>query len=402
KKTDRTIPKNQLVSARPNVASVLGFGVWLFLVEVVQMVVTKGIESKIERVFEYVDKKGINFADKKGKRLSSSTIKTYTNVVKTYDNWLKETHGITVDRAKPRHAEEYLQMKIDNFKAGNGSAFTVKQFVHALHAFREVSAKSGIFKHICNVGKKEKMLEMAKTQGVFRKAADSHSMKANHSDWSKVQNAIGDRKSRYKDYVMNIHEAQRMLGLRVHEAVKMQAKDINFKEGTIKIVGKGGLTRFVKVQDKEYLHKLEALCKGKKGGSDVFRVQNRKGNPPSKKERQQIVQEAIHQAAKSAGVNQNGKVYTTHSARKAYAQERVNELKKLSEKQMENVFAKACAENPKIAEKAKVALKHIRGKFENKENAAKRVLSKKEMILFLVSCEIGHFRLDIMRYYVQY
>lgn len=361
------------------------------------------IEEKIHQIFEYVDKNDINFnPDKPDKRLSDSTLKTYEDTVLAYNRWLEEKYNISLDMSKPQHAYEYFQSKIDDYKSGTGSAFTVKKFVHSLHAFYACSKDSEAFSYMVRVGDKREMLEMAREQGVFRKAAESHSLKANQQDWEKVQNAISTQKTHYKDYILNIHEAQKELGLRVHEAVKMQIKDINFKKGTIKVKGKGGLVRQVPIHNKEYLEKLKSLCKGKKKGADVFRVQNKKGNPPSRGYKQKIVQESVKKAANDSGVNRGGKSYTTHSARKAYAQGRVDELKKMSDKDMEKYFAKACRNNPAVKDGAKRLLLNIRKKFKNKENAKNRKLTKKEMILFLVSCEIGHFRLDIMRYYCEY
>ncbi|PFO78867.1 tyrosine-type recombinase/integrase [Bacillus cereus] len=361
------------------------------------------IEEKIYQIFDYVKKEKINFdEDKPDKKLSDSTLKTYQDTVLTYNRWLEDKYNISIDKAKPKHAYEYLQIKIDAYKSGEGSAFTVKKFPHALHAIFACSKDSGAFDYVVKAGDKRQMLEMAREQGVFRKAAESHSLKANHEDWLKVQNTLATQKTHYKDYILNVHEAQHQLGLRVHEAVKMQKKDIDFKNGILTVKGKGGLVRKVPIHDKDYLKKLEGLCKGKKNGADVFRVQNKKGNPPSKAYKQQVVQEAIKKAAIDSGVNRDGKTYTTHSARKAYAQERVNELKKMSEKDMEKYFEKVCKKNAAVRNGKKRLLTNIRKKFKNKKRAKLRELTKKEMILFLVSCEIGHFRLDVMRYYCEY
>lgn len=361
------------------------------------------IEEKIYKMFEYVKEEKINFdEDKEDKRLSDSTIKTYRDTVLTYNRWLEDKYNISIDKAKAKHAYEYLQSKIDAYKSGDGSAFTVKKIPHALHTMFACSKDSGVFDYVVKAGDKQQMLDSIKEQGVFRRAAESHSLKANREDWLKVQNTLATQKTHYKDYILNVHEAQNQLGLRVHEAVKMQKKDIDFKNGVLTVKGKGGLVRKVPIQDKDYLKKLESLCKGKKNGSEVFRVQNKKGNPPSKEDRKKIVQEAVKKAAIDSGVNRDGKTYTTHSARKAYAQERVNELKKMSEKDMEKYFAKVCKKNPAVRNGKNRLLTNIRKKFKNKKNARKRVLTKKEMILFLVSCEIGHFRLDVMRYYCEY
>lgn len=361
------------------------------------------IEEKIYQIFDYVKDKKINFdEDKPDKTLSDSALKTYRDTALAYNNWLEKVYNISIDKAKPKHAYEYLQNKINDYKNGTGSAFSVKKIPHSLHAVFACGKASGAFDYVVKIGDKRTMLESIKEQGVFRKASESHSMKAKRQDWEKVQNSLSTQKSRYKSYVLNIHESQVELGLRVHEAVKLQKKDIDFEKGIITVKGKGGLVRQVPVHNKEYLAKLKSLCKGKKKGSDVFRVQNRKGNPPSKEDRKKIVQKAVRKAAIDSGVNYGDKRYTTHSARKAFAQSKVDELKKMSEKDIEKMFAKMCATDPNFKEKSDRLKLNIRKKFKNKKNAALRELTKKEMILFTVSSWIGHFRLDVMRYYVEY
>lgn len=367
------------------------------------MKINPEIETKIDNVMAYIKKEKINFDPKKpNKALADTALKTYGDLVKTYNTWLEENHGISIDKSKPRHAYEYFQSEIDQYKNGEGSAFTVKKFPHALHAFFACSKDSGEFGKQLKVGDKRVMLDMTREQEVYRKASESTRMKADYKIWEKVQSEVGKQKSRYTGYVLDIHEAQAQLGLRVSEAVKMQVKDIDFEKATIRVKGKGGLVRHIPIQNKEYLVKLKGLCKGKKGGADVFRTTNRKGNPPPREYRSQIVQESVKKAALSAGVNQEKKKYTTHSARKAFAQERVNTLKKMTNKELQEYFEKRKQEDPKIAEKADTLLKNIKKKFRNKDNAKKRVLSRKEIILYLISCEIGHFRIDIMRFYCEY
>lgn len=370
--------------------------------EVLGVKITNGIENKIDRTFNYVFEKGLNFSGKDGKRLSSSTCESYADVVKAYNNWLEKTHGISIDRSKPRHAYEYMEQKTIDFKNGKGSAYTLRKIPHALHAFQEASGLSKVFNHKCKIGDKREMLGALNEQGIERKSSDSNRLIATKEDYNKVMNAMSQSRSMYKTYSMNIHEAQRQLGLRVHEGVKMQVRDIDFKNGIVRVVGKGGLERFVEVKDKQYLVKLKSFCLGKKGGAEVFRVQNKKGDPPSRERREQIVKEAIEKAAGIAGVNRDGKKYSSHSARNGYAQQGVNDLKKLSKRQLEAIHEKMCRENKKVAQKSKEALKNIRSKIKNPQKQKEREFTKRELVLYIVSCWIGHFRLDVMRYYARY
>lgn len=364
--------------------------------------ITNDIGNKIDRVFNYVFEKGINFQGKEGKRLNSSATKTYANVVKAYNNWLEKNHGISIDRAKPRHAYEYIDKKVADFKNGQGSAYTIRKIPHALHAFQEASSMSKVFNHKCKVADKTVIKATLDSNNVYRKSANSNRLIATKEDYNKVMDAMSQSRSMYKNYARDIHEAQRQLGLRVHEGVKMQVRDIDFKNGIVRVIGKGGLERFVEVKDKQYLVKLKGFCVGKKGGADVFRTQNKKGDPPSRERREQIVKELIKTAAERAGVNRNGKNYSSHSGRNGYAQQEVNALKQLSKRQIEAIHEKMCRENKKVAQKSKEALRNIRSKIKNPEKRKEREFTKRELVLYIVSCWIGHFRLDVMRYYARY
>ncbi|HFU6605911.1 TPA: recombinase XerD [Bacillus pacificus] len=367
------------------------------------MVVTVNIENKIDRVFDYIASEKISFQESKQENesaLASTSVDSYGDIVKTYDRWLQEHHGISIDRAKPRHFYEYMEQKVVDYQNGNGSAWTLRKIPHAIHAFQEASALSKVFKHKCKVGDKRVVLNSLTERGIFRRAKDSKSLKANDADFQKIQERVASCRSIYKEYVSNVHESQRQITLRIHEAVKLQVRDINFKTGVVTVNGKGGLIRDVKVRSKNYLEKLRGLCAGKKPGADVFRTQNKKGDPPSREHRMAIAKERIRIAAEQAGVCRNGKRYTTHSGRKAYSQERFEEMKKYSQRRVQKEFDKLC-KNKRIKQKADEALNDIRKKIKP-ENRDKREFTNQERILFMISCEIGHFRLNVMRYYVEY
>lgn len=366
--------------------------------------ISKNIRERIEKTFDWVKKNPTSFDDKKDwkETISSGSVKTYCDVMITYNNWLEKQHGISIDRAKPRHAYEYVQHLTEKVKMDEFSAFTLKKIPHALHAFQKLSGKAGAFNRKIRVADKREILKKFKEEGIVRKAVESHSLKASHDDYIKVQEKIEDSKSRYKKFAMEIHETQRELGLRIHEAIKMQVRDIDFEKKQVRVVGKGGLERFVQIHHDAYLKKLKHLSEGKKGGSDVFRIQNKHGDPPSRSYKKEIVQKEIRKAADAAGIARDGKEYTSHSARKAYAQKRVDELKRLHTKTIAKEFEKRKNENEIFAIKADNMLKQVRDKMTNENNKRTRELTKKEMVLFMVSCEIGHFRLDVMRYYVNY
>ncbi|BCD26951.1 hypothetical protein BC30090_p61 (plasmid) [Bacillus cereus] len=367
--------------------------------------ITQHIGMKIDQVYGKVKTDKLTFDDKNKnkKQLSDRTINTYCGIVKSYNNWLEKTHGISVDRAKPRHAMEYLETKIQAYEKGNGSAFSMRQLAHALHSFREASHKTGVFKHQCKVADKNKMLGTLTERGIFRKAGDSTSLKANHNDYEKVQKEAdkSNTNRHLKQEIKTVHELQRYCGMRVHEAVKLKVKDIDLANGTVYIKGKGGHERTVKIENKELLDKLKDLCKGKNANSQVIIARKKDGNQLTNSEFGKRVKQEIRGAAEKAGVDRNGKKYTTHSGRKAYAQAQMDKYKSYSKTQLKKEMAKRC-QDKKTKNKYDKVLETIRKKITEGSENKERKLTHKEMCQFLVSLDLGHYRLDVIRYYADY
>ncbi|HDR6479684.1 TPA: tyrosine-type recombinase/integrase [Bacillus cereus] len=323
--------------------------------------------------------------------------------MKSYNNWLIQTHGISVDRAKPRHAMEYLETKIQAFEKGNASAFSMRQMAHAFHSFRVASAETGTFKHTCKVADKRDMLNTLTERGIFRKSADSTVLKANHSDYEKVQKElnVATTSKHLREDIKTVHELQRYAGMRVHEAVKLKVSDIDFKSGTVYIKGKGGHERTVKIESKELLEKLKNLCTGKSERSQVIIARKRDKNQLTNEEFGKRAKEEIRGAAVNAGVDRNGKRYTTHSGRKAYAQAQMDKYKSYSKNQLKKEVAKRC-QDKKTKQKYDAVIKNIRKKITEGSKNEGRKLTNKEMCQFLVSLDLGHYRLDVVRYYADY
>lgn len=405
---DRTHPKGTVFLSCHDMTRFMGFGSLLLILGLggdEMSKITQNIGMKIDQVYTKVKEDKITFDDKNKnkKQLTDRTINTYNGIVKSYNNWLEKTHGISVDRAKPRHAMEYLETKIQAYEKGNGSAFSMRQLAHALHSFREASHKTGVFKHTCKCADKNKMLGTLTERGIFRKASDSTTLKANHSDYEKVQKEVekSNTNRHLKEEIKTVHELQRYCGMRVHEAVKMKVKDIDLAGGTVFIKGKGGHERTVKIESKELLDKLKDLCKGKNANSQVIIARKRDGNQLTNSEFGKRVKEEIRGAAEKSGVDRNAKKYTTHSGRKAYAQAQMDKYKSYSKNQLKNEIAKRCQDN-KTKRKYDAVIKNIRKKITEGSKNEGRKLNNKEMCLFLVSLDLGHYRLDVVRYYADY
>ncbi|WP_027086840.1 tyrosine-type recombinase/integrase [Cohnella panacarvi] len=361
--------------------------------------------SKIEQVFYRAKQNGLTFGDHaKKKRLSDRTVQTYCDVVKAYANYLHREHGIDIIKAKPKHAYDYIKERIEKFHKGQASAFSLRRFAHAIHAFREASQKTGVFKGKVKIGDKREILQMLTDNNVFRKSADSKTLKANHADYLEVQREIINSRSPNASTTAQIHQIQRYLGARIHEAVKMKVNDLVFGKGivTVTIKGKGGLVRHVTTDHGPTIELLQSQARGKKNGTPLFSIINKLGQDKSLRSSVKAMKDNIRSAAKRAGVDREGKTYTSHSARKAFAQAEMDRYSVWNVSQLKSEVGKRIAADPSLKTKYDKTLHNIRAKISDCSPNKSRDLSHKELCQWLVSTALGHGRNDVIRYYCNY
>lgn len=385
--------------------------------------------NKIDAVFEWAKNHKVTFVDQDKKKYkvnnAATTWDTYADVMKTYENWLKNEQGLKdITRAKPKHAVEYMKQMIEKRENGErgGSAFTISKFPHALHAMQNLARESGVYRGL-KLGNKQDLLDLKNNAGIVRKSDESKSLKATSEDFDKVQNEILRSKSSQKEEIAEIHFAQRAIGLRIHEAIKLKKEDITFNKddtATVYVKGKGGLERWVEVRNERAVDFLLEKTDRKKGGAEVFSIKDRNGNDKSRGNAINQVQDVVSRAADRAGVERDGKTYNTHSARKVFAQDRMNEYAGMSYKKLEKELARRIRNYPpdkdgnnKLKQKKENELDQLRNKIrleipgkrtreEGLEKRKNRHFNHKELCTFLVSIDTGHFRLSIMRYYCDY
>lgn len=388
-----------------------------------------GMGNKIEGVFEWASKREITFADtdKKihKKNNSAKTWRNYSDAMITYENWLKNEKGLKdITRAKPSHGIEYMQMMMKKHENGErgGSPQKMNAFIHGLHALQSLCRESGIFRGL-KLGNKEDLKTMKNDAGIIRKSSETTCLKANANDFEKFKGELERSKSPQKETIINIAQTQRGVGCRIFEAIGMKKEDITFKKdgtATVYIMGKGGLERWVEVKDKETIKLLKEKTKDISNGSYLFPVKDRYGNDKDQERAAKHAADVMEKAGERAGLERDGAKYTSHSNRKVYCQEKVNEYAKMSTNQLERELARRIKEYPltkdgrnKLKEQKDSELQGIRNKIRleikgkrTKEEGIKkreeREFTHKELALFLASIDTGHFRVSIMRYYCDY
>ncbi|WP_227938831.1 hypothetical protein [Alkalihalobacillus deserti] len=194
------------------------------------------------------------------------------------------------------------------------------------------------------------------------------------------------------------------MGARITEAISLKKSDLIFNSDgslTARIKGKGGLVRFVKTTDSETIKMLENQVMDKKEGAPVFQIKNIEHQDKSIRNSKNQVEENIRKAALKAGVDRDGKKYSSHSGRKCYAQAQMDNYCKMTISQLKRQVADKIALDPNLKQKLKNTLKNIRSKIKD-EDRSKRQLSHKELCQWLTSADLGHGRIDIVRFYAEY
>lgn len=364
--------------------------------------------DKIDMVYDRVkDSRGgedpICFNDA-GKAPSNGTIETYRNAMKAFMNYAYEKWGITdIGKLREKHGAAYVSEKI----AAGASVFTIKNIPHALSSFGKASAETGVFKRECRVIKKADVLGKIKENGLIRKSEYSTRMLATDADYKKVDAQFEKSRSPNAQTVRDMHAVQRYLGFRAHEVVKMQVSDLKIKVSELeaRVQGKGGLEGFQKTDYKPVIDMLKSYSDGKKPGSFVFTLQGKDGNPKPHKEVEKLLKREVRKAARKAGVDRGGKKYTSHSARRAYAQEKMNGYarKSLSDlRSLRDDRFKTEKNGKWLEKKYKSALDSIRKKIKDPVKRVTREMTHKELCTWLTSIDLRHGRLDIVRYYAVY
>lgn len=381
------------------------------------------VMSKIDGVFEYAKRNQVTFVNDERKSKTNNSRGTwddYCAKIKTMENWCKETFGLKdITRVKPKHTEAFL-----NHLCQSKSPYTAKAHIHAIHAFKTLATESKIYRRM-DIGEKQMLLsKVVEPYGLSRKASESSCLKANQNDYEKVLDGLSKSRSKQKEEIKSIHMAQRLVGCRISEAIGMRKQDITVNQDgscTVYIKGKGGHERWVRVVSKEGTDFLKArINNDTRGDTTVFNLKDSKGNDKGFRESVAMVKDAITKAADRSNAHRDGKRYSSHSGRKVYAQERVNEFAQKTKTQLKRELKRRIERFPldkdgnnKLKQKYENELEKLRekinltipGKRTAKQGEAlrkERHMTHKELCLFLVSVETGHFRINIMRYYCDY
>lgn len=373
--------------------------------------------QNIDKTFDRADYKGARTdKDKEDPKFVDShtfrkeTNKTYRSHVKTFVNWAYEQYGVFQPRYfKPSYFEEFIREKVDAcvhpdaYRMITGkeppSVSSIRVYIHAVSKYQHaLRYQSGLRARLINV---DKCLGVLKGNGLERKLEDGRKgLKITPQQAKSVEEAMSQMKTKYGPEMGKVLEFQRETGARITSALDIRVKDINFDKGTVTFIkDKGNKTRTVQVLHPNYLEKLREMVDGKKAGRQVFEFRYQIGTTkgqlkPLESTRKEIERE-YNKIAKKFGINTEKQSANTHSQRKVYAQTSYTTYATWSYSRLERELIRRVHldKTGRTKKRVQALVKEMR------KNGKK--LSKEQLARLLASMDLGHNRLDVMKFYIR-
>lgn len=377
--------------------------------------------KKSDKVWEWLMKSDMAFSKGKLERGSGLANSAVTKYKTDFNRLMKmveaETGKTDPMKVKPNDVYKVVDKLIKEYHEGKtANANFLRGIDDSLHAFKECSKISGVFKRELRLGDKRVISQKLNDEKVYRRSKDSSVMKATREDMEKVVVEIEkSRASReVKDVAINVVRLEFESGRRISAILRTQAGNYDEKNGTYTSYGdKGGKDNesfYLSQGAKEILDKLSRNENGekKKDGDMMFKIKytqhkdpNKAGQDKSVDNMRKQVSNLIKNSAARAGVNRDGQKFSSHSCRKGYANERADYyIGSMTAEERKEELERRKNQDKNLAERIDKCLEHIKSKFKNEDKKEKREFTDIEIIKLLVSTDINHSRIDIIRYYL--
>jgi integrase len=364
-----------------------------------------------------------SFSKRKRERGSGLALGAIEKYKSTFNKWMeiveKKTGKDDPIKVRPNDTYAIVQELILEYKNGVTSLSSfLRGLDDALHAFKEASKVSGVYKKEIRLGDKRIISSMLNKEKVFRRAKDTSVMQATREDMEKVVVEIERSRANQqaKDVAITVLKLEFATGRRVRALLRSKVGNFNpLMEQFVSFGDKGGKDNesfFLTFEAKSILEQLVLKPDGtkKKDGDMMFKIQysqhkDAKKNGQDKKVDAMYDQIAriIRNSAKRAGVNriEDNLYFSSHSCRKGFGVQRADfYIKNMTKNEREIELERRRQLDPKLSERIDKVMENIKGKFKIKQNADKRVFTDIEIVKLLVSTDINHSRIDVMRYYL--
>jgi integrase len=399
--------------------------------------------SKITKQFNLAEHNRFTLSDSKRKRGRQ-------NIDTSYGDYAKKNKTLV-----KLYAEQYEETNLGNFekekmekliKDTYKNPYTVKAYTSAFNFFQEsirllkdtpfhkekaqIEEKYGRFELMSN----KEMREYFEEENLLRKAADTSVKIATHDDKKVLRDYLEDSKRPHSKEASLIVEISSIVGTREEGAIGLKGNHItlnNDGSATVRLKEKGLKERWTVVRNAEHVERLKELKDGleKEGWYVVPRLTrnsgSRKGTKMDNKTMSTTIGSIISSASKDCGINTDAQSVSCHSFRKLAAGNFTLEYAKLGHQgakaeyeKMRKAHSERREKDPNLVDldaKYQEALDklnwqrkpgsqgpHDPGKRRRSAQNELKELPFDKLCLFMSSVQIGHYRLDVMRYYVKW
>jgi integrase len=351
------------------------------------------------------------------KSLSDSSYKTYKSDFHSICRLAGKLSGKTkITQIKPNDMyQAFKYLKEEAIHKKEISPYTVRKYDDAVHFFVKYSKESGVYKNQMRIGDKRKIEEILKDKSTYRKAKDSKVAPLMRDDVNKIVKELEKSRSPYKNQAIDALHLEFLTGKRISSILNAKAGNYKSDLDMFKTVGdKGNKTNptfMLRVEAKQI---LDRLSQGKKAGTHLFTMKHGNNVKDKNKRNQDKSVESMYKTVdnllnntikkmvkKGALVPPEGKKFTTHSFRKGHAVENsIQYVRTFNTYTLaKNELERRQKIDPGLTKRINSELVNIRAKHKIKENAKKREFTYLELIKLLISTDINHSRVSVVRFY---
>lgn len=324
---------------------------------------------------------------------SHETTENYASVARDFGNFVYQSHGVTDLRfVKSEHGQAFIERQLERFQSGEISAGTVKTYIHSLAKLQSMAREQmGARIRVIN---KDEMLTRAKEVDAVRRIEDAH--KGRIISRVEAEQMVDRLAGSHSPNALVISELARFAletGARITAGLRFQVQHIDFDRNAVTFEGdKGGKTRTVVQVDPSYMRHLQTLADGRTPGRQVFEILRQDGNLHNLDGARHTIENLYARHAEKLGFD--GANF--HSQRKAFANVRYATYRGLNYKALERELSERMKVSPQLADK----MKNIESRM-GAHHGAGRHLSHDQIAKLLVSIDLGHERLDVLRFYLE-
>lgn len=322
---------------------------------------------------------------------SHETTKNYARIADAFGRFVYEKYGVSDLRfITSAHGREFIEHSLSKFQAGELAAGSAKTYVHALTKLQNMAREQ--LRSRIRILNKDELLARAKEIDAVRRLENAHKGRIiTQAEAERMVQVLAETRSPNATVFSELARFGMETGSRITAGLMMQVQDIDFDRNRVIFWGdKGGKDRIVQV-DPAYMRHLATLVEGRAQSRPIFEVRRQDGSLQGVETARKMAENLYRAHAEKIGLY--GANF--HSQRKAFSGVRYNQYKETNYKALERELARKADESEQLARKMAQLEKQ-----SGSRHGVGRHYSHDQLARILVSMDLGHERLDVLRFYL--